>query len=68
MPVFRDVSDPSILVGCTECPWWRAIRLDIIEAYKAAEQHEINVHGVEPNRAENARLKYEKRTRHAVTA
>lgn len=65
MAVFRDVSDPSILVGCTECPWWFAIRLDRIEAYKAGEAHEINVHDVEPARAEAARMLYTKR-RHAV--
>lgn len=65
--IFRDVSDPSILVKCRDCPWWFAIRLDIIEAYKAGERHEIDSHDVEPRRAQHARIEYEKRQRHAVT-
>lgn len=65
--IFRDVSDPSVLVKCRECPWWFAIRLDIIEAYKAGERHEVAVHGVEQARAEAARMLYEKRRR-AVSA
>lgn len=64
--IFRDVSDPSVLVKCRDCPWWFAIRLDIIEAYKAGERHEITVHDVEPARAEAARILYEKR-QHAVS-
>lgn len=65
--IFRDVSDPSILVGCRDCPWWFAIRLDIIEAYKAGEHHEVAVHDVEEARAEEPRMLYMKR-RHAVHA
>ena len=67
MAVYRDISDPSIVIGCTECPWWFAMRFTVIEAYKAGEHHEIDVHDVEPARAMNARLKWEKRARHAVT-
>jgi len=65
MPVYRDVSDPSILVKCSDCPWWHAIRLDLIEAYKVGERHEVDEHGVEPARAQRARVLYERR--HAVT-
>ncbi|HEY1106245.1 MAG TPA: hypothetical protein VGE78_08855 [Agromyces sp.] len=66
--IYRDVSRPSILVKCSDCPWWFAMRFDIIEAYKVGERHEINVHDVEPARAEHARVQYEKRQRHAVSA
>jgi hypothetical protein len=66
--IYRDVSDPSILVKCADCPWWFAIRLDIIEAYKVGERHEVDTHDVEPRRAQHARIEYEKRQRHAVTA
>ncbi|WP_157001442.1 hypothetical protein [Agromyces laixinhei] len=70
--IYRDISDPSILVKCRECPWWFAIRLDPIEAYKAGEGHEITVHEEEPRRAQHARIEFEKRQRraqrHAVSA
>ncbi|WP_419817008.1 hypothetical protein [Glaciibacter flavus] len=71
MAVYRDISDPSIVVGCTECPWWFAMRFDLIEAYKAGEQHQIDVHEIEPARAQEPRRLFEqraeKRARHAVT-
>lgn len=72
--IIRDVSDPSILVRCTECPWWLALRLDILAAYRVGEDHEIDVHGVERKRAEHPRRQYlarlelqSRRARHAAT-
>jgi hypothetical protein len=61
-----DRSDPTILVGCRECPQWLALRLDRIEAYRAGEHHEIQTHSVEPAHAARARVLYEQR--HAVSA
>lgn len=65
MPIYRDTSDTSVVLTCSDCPGWAALRLDPIEAYKAGEEHEINVHGVEPARAERPRILYQAR-RHAV--
>ena len=63
--IYRDVSNPSILVKCHDCPWWYALRFDLREAYIAGENHEINVHGERPTRATEARKLYEQR--HADT-
>lgn len=66
MAVFRDISDPSILIGCTECPYWFAMRFTDAEAWTAAENHKINVHDVTPSVARNTRVQAEKRARLAV--
>lgn len=59
-----DRSPVTVVISCTECPHWRAIRFDQWEAYLSGESHAIRVHGVEPVRAAEARRLWEKR--HAV--
>lgn len=63
--IFRDISDPSILIGCNECPWWFAMRFDLLEAYRVGERHEIEVHGVPVAEAAKPRIRFEHR--HAGT-
>lgn len=43
--IWRDISNPTILVGCHECREWYALRLDRVAAYEAGAVHEIDVHG-----------------------
>lgn len=56
-----DKSWNSILVKCSDCEFWFALRLDQATAYKAGEDHAINVHNVEPARAAEPRRLWEKR-------
>ena len=66
--IYRDVSDPSILVKCSDCPWWFAIRLDLVRVDLVPFADLVRLDDVEPARAEHARIQYEKRQRHAVSA
>lgn len=65
--ITRDPSPVSgILIQCTACPWWFAFRDDPIEAYFAGESHESRVHGVDQEKAAQARRQYNaRRSRHA---
>lgn len=51
----------SVLVLCSECPHWFALRMERREAYLAGEAHQIRVHGVPVEVADNARTHWEKR-------
>ena len=59
--IYRDVSDPTVLVKCADCPWWFALRFSMHDAYLAGEAHEVTMHDVEPARAARARMLYESR-------
>lgn len=59
-----DRSWNSILVTCTECPYWFGLRLNQGDAYSAGEGHAVRVHDVDPNVAASPRRLWEKR--HAV--
>lgn len=67
MAVFRDISDPSILIGCTECPYWFAMRFSEDDAWTAAENHKIEIHDVMPSEARKARKIAERRARQVVS-
>lgn len=56
-----DRSPSSIVITCTECPYWFGMRLNQIEAYLCAEGHAIRVHDVEPARAKEPRRVWEQR-------
>ncbi len=56
-----DRSWNSVLVTCTECPYWYGLRLDQAEAYRAGEAHQVRTHDVEPARAAEPRRLWEKR-------
>lgn len=63
-----DRSLNSVLVTCTECPYWFGLRLDQATAYTCAEDHLVLVHDVEPARAAEPRRLWESRKarRHAA--
>jgi hypothetical protein len=61
-----DRSWDSILVTCTDCPYWHALQLDQVAAYRSAEGHQVRVHDVEPARAAEPRRLWEER--HAASA
>lgn len=56
-----DKSASSVVIACTECPYWFALRLDIHEAYLAGEAHQIRAHDIEPNVASSPRRLWERR-------
>lgn len=61
MTIKLDRSWNSILVTCTDCPYWFALRLEPREAYLAGEDHQVRVHDVPIQLADNARRIWEKR-------
>lgn len=63
-----DRSWSTVLVTCTECVYWYALRTDQPAAYRAGEAHQMSTHGMAPNRATEPRRLWEKRqeTRHAA--
>ncbi len=69
MTIKHDVSTVSIVSTCTECPraWW-AFNFDREHAFTSGENHLINAHGVEPNKAGEARRSFDRRKRHAADA
>lgn len=34
----------SVVITCSECPWWAAIRLCMSEAHECARRHEEDKH------------------------
>ena len=62
MTIRFDRSDSSgILILCSECTYWHAFRFGQYEAYLAAEGHDVLVHDVPAEVADNARTHWEKR-------
>lgn len=60
-----DCSQSVIVIVCTECDFWRAMRFTKTEAWKCAAEHEKRSHpGVV--QAQNALSKHLQRTRHAA--
>lgn len=60
-----DSSDSSVIVTCTECPYWFSFRFDKPEAYRSAAAHRVLVHDVEPARAAEPGRLYAARRAHA---
>lgn len=58
-----DKSACSVVIFCTECPWWRGFRITVLEAHNCACDHEAAVHPG-ATQASNARSIY--RARHAA--
>lgn len=63
-----DQSSTGILIRCSEHPWWYSFRFDKIAAYRSSEAHLIEIHDMEPQRAANARRKFETRREARVNA
>lgn len=62
MAIIFDRSDSSgILIKCSQCDYWFAFRFDQREAYLAGEGHQMLVHEVPAEVADNARTLWEKR-------
>ncbi|WP_449279631.1 hypothetical protein [Leucobacter sp. GX0328] len=55
----------SVVITCTECPFWSAIRLDRDEAHECAVNHE-KVYHPESRQARDAARKYRQRHRAAL--
>lgn len=45
----------TVVVTCTECPWWSALGLSEIEARRAGERHNVVAHGMDTRDATRAR-------------
>lgn len=59
-----DPSDNYVVVTCTECPGvWHAFAWDRIAAYNSGALHQVNVHDMEPVRAEEPLRLYMQRNR-----
>jgi len=56
-----DVSTTSIVVKCSECPHWYAFAWTREAGYTSSEQHLVDVHGIEPNQAAEARRSFLRR-------
>lgn len=39
-----DISCNSVVILCTDCPWWRGFRLSIDAAHDCAVDHQSAVH------------------------
>ena len=39
-----DISSNSVVILCSECPWWRGFRLTVDAAHDCACAHESAVH------------------------
>lgn len=61
-----DISATSVVVTCTDCPYWYAFAWDRIGGYRSAERHLVAAHDIEPARAAERRRQYERR--HAARA
>ncbi|WP_309105026.1 hypothetical protein [Microbacterium sp.] len=60
-----DCTRVSIVIVCTDCPYWRAMRFTKHEAWKCAADHEKRTHpGL--TQAQNAFTKHRAREGHAV--
>lgn len=56
-----DVSDPTVLVQCSECPSLAVLRWTRRDAYLAGANHEIDTHGRTPSQALSALRLWEQR-------
>jgi len=39
-----DISTNSVVILCTDCPWWRGFRFDVDSAHDCACAHQSAVH------------------------
>ena len=61
MTIKLDVSASSVVITCTDCPYWYSFRFDRLAGYRAGEAHAVRVHEIEPNVAATARRLWERR-------
>lgn len=59
-----DESDTSVVVTCSECTYWYASAWTREEGYTSGSNHQVQVHDMQPHRANDAARKYQER--HAV--
>lgn len=65
MTIRLDVSDITVVVTCTRCPWWSAIRFGGYEqGHECAAAHERLLHEQETEQARKAYRRW--RARHAA--
>lgn len=43
-PIRLDATKYSVVVTCTRCPWWRALALTKLAAWRSAAAHESREH------------------------
>lgn len=53
---WRGYSDgETVVVTCSDCPWWRSLQLSQVQARLAGERHQVVAHGVDSRDASRAR-------------